>query len=47
MVVTVDEEGDHPELTTYRTNACLLDGRSARLVDPGSGGNLCGDAWAM
>ena len=46
MVITTDEEGGSPELTTYRANTRLADGRPALLVDPGSVGNLCGDSWA-
>jgi hypothetical protein len=46
VVMEVDGEGNIPETTTYHANTRLLDGRPALLIDPGSVGNLCGDAWA-
>ncbi len=32
--------------TNHRVQTRVTDGRPAFLVDPGSIGNLCGDAWA-
>ena len=40
----VDGEWRTPE--AYHVQIRLLDGRPSLLVDPGSVGNLCGDAWA-